>query len=149
MRFARSPVEIDMKSEQVYGMAHQTIRWITNSSVRRRHVAVPTRNSSSETKLLSREHSTGLGADIAEGPIAVEADKIDQVLDRVFVEEALAKLSPEHRQILEYVYLEDKSLSEAAEKIGIPGGTAKSRVWYALRAIREVLPSRPEDIEAL
>ena len=49
---------------------------------------------------------------------------------------ALNRLSPEHRTVLTYVYYRGKSLAETATTLNLPLGTVKSRVYYALRALR-------------
>ena len=50
----------------------------------------------------------------------------------------LAGLPPDKREVLRLVYEEDLNLREAAEELGIPVGTAKSRLHYARnRLVRE------------
>lgn len=67
------------------------------------------------------------------------ADLSDDVLRSVIVTEALRALSPSHRQVLNETILRDRTVNEAAGVLGIPVGTVKSRVYYALRALRLVL----------
>jgi RNA polymerase sigma-70 factor (ECF subfamily) len=66
-------------------------------------------------------------------------DLTDDVLRSVIVTEALRSLSSSHRQVLNETILSDRTVNEAAEVLGIPVGTVKSRVYYALRALRLVL----------
>ena len=47
------------------------------------------------------------------------------------VARALEQLGPDHREVLVLCYLEDRSVAEAAELIGIPPGTVKSRLFTA------------------
>lgn len=61
---------------------------------------------------------------------------------KVVMTEALQLLSPAHREVLNETILRDRTLNEAAETLGIPVGTVKSRVYYALRALRVVLAER-------
>lgn len=51
---------------------------------------------------------------------------------------ALDQLSPEHRDVLKELYYRQLSVAEAADSLGIPAGTVKSRAHYALKALREV-----------
>jgi len=51
-------------------------------------------------------------------------------------------LSPAHREVLNETILGDRTVNQAAEVLGIPVGTVKSRVYYALRALRLVLDER-------
>jgi RNA polymerase sigma-70 factor (ECF subfamily) len=66
----------------------------------------------------------------------------DRVVDSVVVSEALGTLSRVHREILVETYFMGRTVAEAAEQLEIPLGTAKSRVYYALRALREALEQR-------
>lgn len=68
---------------------------------------------------------------------AVEGDHADRVVNSIVVVDALSRLSAEHREVLEQVYLRGSTVNEAAEALGIPPGTVKSRSYYALRALRE------------
>lgn len=56
------------------------------------------------------------------------------------VREAVKSLSPEHRAVLVQLYFRGLSMPEAAEVLGIPRGTVKSRSYYALRALGRSLP---------
>ncbi|WP_411102809.1 sigma-70 family RNA polymerase sigma factor [Streptomyces sp. cmx-4-9] len=69
---------------------------------------------------------------------AVEADHADSVVDSMTVLGALDQLSPEHRDVLKELYYRQLSVAEAADALGIPAGTVKSRSHYALKALREV-----------
>ncbi len=69
-------------------------------------------------------------------------DHADDVLRSVVVAEALRALSPAHRQVLNETILRDRTVNAAAEVLGIPEGTVKSRLYYALRALRLVLAER-------
>jgi len=69
-------------------------------------------------------------------------DETDKVLGMMTITEALRALSPAHREILVETYFRGRSVPEAAEALGLPLGTAKSRVYYALRALRTALEQR-------
>src|SRR5690625_3030841 len=66
-------------------------------------------------------------------------DSIDRLLDGWLVEEALDRLSTDHRAVLLECYYRGLSTRAAADRLGIPEGTVKSRTHYALRALRLVL----------
>lgn len=63
----------------------------------------------------------------------------DQTVDRELVVAALRTLSPEHRDVILECYFRGSSVAEAAQTLGIPPGTVKSRTHYALRALRLTL----------
>lgn len=69
-------------------------------------------------------------------------DGADRALEAMVVAEALRELSPEHREVIEHTYLRDRTINEAAEILGIPPGTVKSRLYYGIRALRKVLKER-------
>lgn len=65
--------------------------------------------------------------------------EIDQLILSWQVEEALRKLSPDHRTVLVETYYRARPYGEVAAELGVPVGTVKSRVFYALRALRLAL----------
>jgi RNA polymerase sigma-70 factor (ECF subfamily) len=67
------------------------------------------------------------------------ADMTEQMVDRQLVTAALRTLSAEHRDVIMECYFRGSSVAEAAETLGIPPGTVKSRTHYALRALRLAL----------
>ncbi|ACZ83903.1 MULTISPECIES: sigma-70 family RNA polymerase sigma factor [Streptosporangium] len=69
-------------------------------------------------------------------------DELERAVESWAVAEALATLRPEHREVLAEVYYQGKSVKEAAEALGIPAGTVKSRTYYALRALKLALEER-------
>ena len=77
----------------------------------------------------------------------VQRDHADRVVDSMLVFQALDLLSPEHRAVLEDVYIHGNTVRETAEKLGISPGTVKSRTFYALRSLNQLLgePSRSEE----
>ncbi|HEY8480029.1 MAG TPA: sigma-70 family RNA polymerase sigma factor [Spirillospora sp.] len=82
--------------------------------------------------------------EVGDGPLEhlPMADEMDGLLRKVVVAEALQSLSPAHRQALTETVLRDRTVNQAAEYLGIPVGTVKSRVYYALRALRVALEER-------
>ena len=70
--------------------------------------------------------------------VAVERDHADHVVNSIVVVDALNRLSQEHREVLEQIYLSGSTVAEAAKALGIPPGTVKSRSYYALRALRDI-----------
>ncbi|MFL4952209.1 sigma-70 family RNA polymerase sigma factor [Streptomyces sp. MMS24-I31] len=75
--------------------------------------------------------------------IADHAERSAATLD---VRRAVKTLTPQHREVLVLVYFQGASVAEAAETLGIPPGTVKSRAYYALRALRRVLPGYATDL---
>lgn len=61
---------------------------------------------------------------------------------RVAVADAMCRLTSSHRQVLNETILRDRTVNQAADALGIPVGTVKSRVYYALRVLEVVLVER-------
>jgi RNA polymerase sigma-70 factor (ECF subfamily) len=70
------------------------------------------------------------------------ADDTERALHRLIVLGALARLTPAHRRVVVERYLHGRSIAEIAQMVGIPPGTVKSRMHYALRVMRAALNSR-------
>ena len=57
------------------------------------------------------------------------------------IRKCLLGLSAEHREIIDLVYYHEKSVGEAAEIVGIPENTVKTRMFYARKRLAELLKS--------
>jgi len=71
-----------------------------------------------------------------------DEDGMEQALERWVIADALAALTPSHREALLHTYYAGRTVAEASVILGIPAGTVKSRVFYALRALRLGLEER-------
>lgn len=91
---------------------------------------------------LARRRSAGSFATVAGEPDMVERtlrpvpDETERVLATWLVEEALGRLSAEHRQVIVETYIRGRSYEEVAGELGVPAGTLRSRTFYALKALR-------------
>ncbi len=74
------------------------------------------------------------------------ADHAERSTAALDVRRAVKTLTPHHREVLVLVYFQGASVAEAADILGIPPGTVKSRAYYALRALRRVLPGYAADL---
>jgi RNA polymerase sigma-70 factor (ECF subfamily) len=71
-------------------------------------------------------------------------DRSEEVLTALEVKRVLSRLTPEHRAVLVEVYFRDRTAAEAARVLGVPIGTVKSRIHYALRTLRLVFDEERE-----
>ncbi len=71
-------------------------------------------------------------------------DDVDQLLNALIMRRGLRALTAAQRRVILEVFYYGRSAREAAEVIGIPEGTAKSRLFYALRALGAVTPDVTE-----
>ena len=81
-------------------------------------------------------------------PVTVPASSADypgdestlgQVLDRQLLRDALQHLSPAHRTVLVETFYRGGTMATVARHLGIPEGTARSRLHYALQALCQYL----------
>jgi len=68
-----------------------------------------------------------------------ESDDASALADRDQLERGLARLTDAQRAILTMTYYLGLSLRETAEALDIPVGTAKSRLHYAIEALRAAI----------
>jgi RNA polymerase sigma-70 factor (ECF subfamily) len=69
----------------------------------------------------------------------IEPDPASSVVDRQVLEDAFGGLTPEHRAVVVLHHHLGYPLKEIAETLGIPTGTARSRLHYAVRQLRAAL----------
>ena len=66
-------------------------------------------------------------------------DEVNSALDRMLIGDAMAQLSAEHRAVVRRSYYLGWTTAQIAEDLQIAEGTVKSRLHYALRALRLAL----------
>jgi RNA polymerase sigma-70 factor (ECF subfamily) len=76
---------------------------------------------------------------VAQGGTEPSVEPIEESLLAWQVEEAMRRIGDQHREILVETYYRGRPYAEVAAELGIPVGTVKSRVYYALRALRIAL----------
>ena len=74
--------------------------------------------------------------------IPPQLDSVDQILDALIVREALETLSSAHLQVICLAQDEGLTQSQIAERLGLPLGTVKTRIFHALRTLRATLGKR-------
>ena len=81
-----------------------------------------------------------------EGPAA--PDELLSVADRDLLERGFRRLPPDQRAILALHHYLGYAPSEIAEALGIPPGTARSRLFHAHRAMRAALEADARSVVA-
>jgi RNA polymerase sigma-70 factor (ECF subfamily) len=100
-----------------------------------RHKALSARRRRTDVELNAQLASTV--ADPADNPELVLQKKNREELLR----HSLARLSPEHGEVIDLTYYHGKSIKEVAEIIGINEATVKSRTFYARKRLAELVAS--------
>ena len=86
--------------------------------------------------LMRRRRRRVIEVELSPIDLPTASDAAGTLADRQLLEEALARLDPGQRAVVALHYLLGMSLPEVAASLGIPLGTAKSRLHYALAAMR-------------
>jgi RNA polymerase sigma-70 factor (ECF subfamily) len=55
------------------------------------------------------------------------------------IQRCLSQLSTPHREVIDLVYYHEKSVAQAAEIVGVPAGTIKTRMFHARRQMGALL----------
>jgi RNA polymerase sigma-70 factor (ECF subfamily) len=98
-----------------------------------RYKALSARRCRTEAELDEKIETTV--ADTANDPeVALQEKNRGELL-----RQALTRLSPEHREIIDLVYYHEKSIDECAHILGIPAATVKTRMFYARKKLAELV----------
>ena len=91
--------------------------------------------------LLRKKKEQGLDDDAA-ADIEDAADNPEVAMQKKtkgdLLRACLARLSAEHREVIDLVYYHDKSVEEVAAIVGAPEGTVKTRMFHARRKLSEL-----------
>jgi RNA polymerase sigma factor (sigma-70 family) len=90
-----------------------------------------------------RRRAVGLQVIEMDSPVGSDEERVD-TLDQI--ERAFGRLTPEHRAVLVLHHRLGLGLDEAAQTLGIPLGTAKSRLSRATTAFRAALEAENRDV---
>ena len=71
--------------------------------------------------------------------VPTECGGLASVADRDQLERAFRRLSVEHRAVVVMHHYLDLPVDEVAGSLGVPVGTVRSRLYYAMRALRAAL----------
>ncbi|MEU7946797.1 sigma-70 family RNA polymerase sigma factor [Micromonospora taraxaci] len=71
--------------------------------------------------------------------VTADDSTASEALANVALSEAVRNLSREHHEVLMEVLIENRPAPEVAARLGIPVGTVRSRLHYAVRSLREAV----------
>src|ERR1700691_3523793 len=77
--------------------------------------------------------------------IPPQPDSADRILEALMVRDALESLTAAHREVLMLCHAEGLTQSQIAERLGLPLGTVKTRLYHGLRALKAALAERGYD----
>ena len=119
-------------------------REVTNDSERsiRAWLFTVARNMIIDERRSSRFRNEVRSLDDAAAPVHAGPDEVNSALDRMLIGDAMAQLSTEHRAVIRRSYYLGRTTAQIAEDLQIAEGTVKSRLHYALRALRRELQDK-------
>jgi RNA polymerase sigma-70 factor (ECF subfamily) len=80
-------------------------------------------------------------------PDAVTEDSPEQrLLDRLTIRDALESLTAAHREVLTLTHAEGLTQRQIADRLDVPLGTVKTRLYHGLRAFRQALIDRSIEV---
>ncbi|MGV0792820.1 sigma-70 family RNA polymerase sigma factor [Mycolicibacterium sp. XJ1819] len=74
--------------------------------------------------------------DIEQAADRAGPDEVNTALDRMLLGEAIARLSEDHRAVIQRAYYRGWTTAQIATDLQIAEGTVKSRLHYGIRALR-------------
>ena len=77
--------------------------------------------------------------------LPTQPDVADRIVEILMVRDAMESLSPAHREVLMLVNKEGLTQTQIAERLDLPVGTVKTRLFHGLRALRSALAERGYD----
>jgi RNA polymerase sigma-70 factor, ECF subfamily len=89
---------------------------------------------------LSEEAAANIADPVDNPETAVQKKDTSAILRR-----CLTGLSSEHREIIDLVYYQEKSVEEVSQIVGIPEATVKTRMFYARKKLSGLLKSAGVD----
>jgi RNA polymerase sigma-70 factor (ECF subfamily) len=75
----------------------------------------------------------------------VTQDRTDDLLQQWLVVDALRSLTQDHRAAIVECYYGGRTVAEAAERLGVPPGTVKSRLHYGIGELRAAYDAAGRD----
>lgn len=80
-----------------------------------------------------------LATDISAEVTLATSDQVGRTDDRQAIGAAIAALSADHQIVVALRFYRDLTVGDIASRLGIPEGTVRSRIHYALRRLQEAM----------
>lgn len=94
---------------------------------------------------LRLRYSSPVAADVDVVDVAADEGDASTEHDLATMHDELGRLPVVEREVLTLFYLQELSLADVADVLGVPVGTVKSRLFRARRLLRDELTSRGDD----
>ena len=91
----------------------------------------------------ARARRPGVAAGDAAPEVADPRDEHAAVVERMRLAQALARLTPEQRQVVVEVHLNGRDYADVSQQTGVAAATLRTRMFAALRVLRKDLSEGP------
>jgi RNA polymerase sigma-70 factor (ECF subfamily) len=99
------------------------------------------RNAAADHYRRSSRHLRAVPSDDVFEPLE-EPSEMNRIAEASVVQDALMELPDHHREVIVEAYFAGRTCRQIAERLGIPTGTVKSRLYYGMRSLRAALEER-------
>jgi RNA polymerase sigma-70 factor, ECF subfamily len=79
---------------------------------------------------------------VEDAQVPPQPDSADRIVESLMVRDALDSLTPAHREVLLLCHAEGLTQPQIAQRLGLPLGTVKTRMYHGLRALKAALALR-------
>ena len=135
----------DVVSEVFFAVWRQADRFKGRSTVSTWLLSIARHKALTALKRPPVEQLDGeMAAEIADPALNPEA-RIDRKDNGAMLRRCLDALSPEHGEMIDLVYYQQKSIKEIAQILGIPSNTVKTRMFYARKRLATLLEAAGVD----
>ena len=83
----------------------------------------------------NRRHATDISPQLG----LAASDQVSGAEDRQLIGAAIASLSPDHRIVVALRFYRDLTVPDIATRLGVPTGTVRSRLHYALKRLHDAI----------
>jgi RNA polymerase sigma-70 factor (ECF subfamily) len=135
-------------TQETYMRAWRSIESLRQAASLRSWLLTIARNEFFQLMRVGRIETVGLEQAKESASGDPPADDVAALLERdVAVQDAVRRLEPDLKEAIALHYFQDLSFREVAAVLGVPSGTAKSRVHHALNRLRAMLGKEAADHE--
>ena len=137
LQMVRDPCRLDDLLQDVWLDVFRSVpRLVDPGAFRAWLYQVARHRASRELRRRGQAHGSLEGVD---PPAPDEPEEEFSAADAARVHAALARLAPEHREVLLLRFIHEMSYEEVARVTGLQLGTVRSRIHYAKRALRRAI----------
>jgi RNA polymerase sigma-70 factor (ECF subfamily) len=141
--FRLSEADAEDVFQEVFARTYERLDRLRDDAAIRPWLAQLTRRLCIDSLRASRREAPGEDAEQELADVDPVLERLDEALD---VHEALGRLGPDCREILDRFFTRDESYRTIGDALDLPSGTIASRISRCLAKLRELLEGRTADL---